>query len=281
VLFLPHLPFACSSLVLHTYSSIFSAIEIKSSFSLLEAETAELKRATRLAELATSSVDGFKLMLAEKMRLENEMKKRYSIPRLQWIKAINRVLIQNYVAKVRIRLGMTTPPSEPVELKPILTQHDSKRKIYRKSIDNSLLPSINKAHSNSSMLHHPSGGNGDREGTTFPSLNNGNGGSNNNNQRDGTMIRRRRAGTDGQLHTRKTYTITDNKMMDKSLSKSSDSNSSSGAGYGSVSPSSVSAVPSLVQSYQSYSQRILPQTSVPTLTDVREHSNRAMKLLKL
>jgi hypothetical protein len=258
-----------------------SAIEIKSSFSLLEAETAELKRATRLAEVATSSVDGFKLMLAEKMRLENEMKKRYSIPRLLWIKAINRVLIQNYVAKVRIRLGLTTPPSELVELKVIQTQpHDPKRKIYRKSIDNSQLPSINKAHSSGSMLHHPSGGgSGDREGTTFPSLNNNN--NTNNNQREGTMMRRRRAGTDGQLHTRKTFTAVENKIIDKSLSKSSDSSSGTGYGYGAVSPSSVTGAPSLVQSYQSYSQRILPTSSIPMLTDVREHSNRAMKLLKL
>lgn len=76
----------------------------------LQNSAKELKKATRLAELATSSVDGFKLMLAEKIKIENELKRKYSPARLKWIRAINRVLIQNYVEKVKIRLGISADP---------------------------------------------------------------------------------------------------------------------------------------------------------------------------
>lgn len=78
----------------------------------LKAESAELRNATRLAQLATSSIDGFKLMLAEKLKIENQMKGKYSVPRLRWIKAIKRVLIQNYANKVRKRLGLSTEDVE-------------------------------------------------------------------------------------------------------------------------------------------------------------------------
>jgi hypothetical protein len=51
-------------------------------------------------------------MLAEKSKMENQMKGKYSLPRLRWIKAIKRVLVQNYVEKVRKRLGMESEDGE-------------------------------------------------------------------------------------------------------------------------------------------------------------------------
>lgn len=70
----------------------------------LNGETLALQQATRMAELVTSSVDGFKLMMAEKMRLEAEMKATFSDARMRWVRAINRVMIQNYVAHLHERL---------------------------------------------------------------------------------------------------------------------------------------------------------------------------------
>eukprot|EP00599_Poterioochromonas_sp_BG-1_P009676 CAMPEP_0173136304 /NCGR_PEP_ID=MMETSP1105-20130129/2407_1 /TAXON_ID=2985 /ORGANISM="Ochromonas sp., Strain BG-1" /LENGTH=405 /DNA_ID=CAMNT_0014048467 /DNA_START=21 /DNA_END=1238 /DNA_ORIENTATION=- len=115
--------------------------EIQAALDQLEAENAKLKLATYLAELGTSSVDGFKLMLAEKMRLENEMKQKFSVPRLRWIKAINRVLAQNYVEKVRVRLAQEV--IAPKETPPPAGRR--KPKVFRHSMDNNL--------SNKTTLH--------------------------------------------------------------------------------------------------------------------------------
>jgi hypothetical protein len=88
---------------------LFNASDIPSALNHFGVESLEN---ARLVQLTTFSVDGFKAMLAEKIKLEIEMKKGYSVARLRWIKAIHRVLIQNYVQKVKVRLGMVAP--EPV-----------------------------------------------------------------------------------------------------------------------------------------------------------------------
>jgi hypothetical protein len=141
------------------FAKKFKSADINSALKNLKTEELALKSATRLAELATTSVDGFKLMLAEKMRLEQEMRSRYSAARLRWIRAINRVLIQNYVQKVRgrlISLGMMTDEGDITgqgTLSQIQTQthaihshippiHHSRRtrnKTIRRTIDNSML----------------------------------------------------------------------------------------------------------------------------------------------
>eukprot|EP01034_Spumella_vulgaris_P021881 gene21881-27956_t len=98
-----------------------------------------------MAELATTSVDGFKLMLAEKMRLEIEMRRRCTVPRLRWIKAINRVLVQNYCALVRVRLDRMAADELATRLELEAATGINKAgkkqrpKILRKSIDNSQL----------------------------------------------------------------------------------------------------------------------------------------------
>lgn len=90
--------------VVVNYQKKASATEMKKAMHELHAETMRLQQATKMCELVTSSVDGFKLMLAEKMRLEKEIKAMYSEARLRWINAINRILVQNYIAKVHDRL---------------------------------------------------------------------------------------------------------------------------------------------------------------------------------
>lgn len=66
----------------------------------LRSDTFHLQQATNFAEMTTSSVDGFRHALADKLLLKNQ----YPLPRLRWIRAINRVMLQNYVAKVKARL---------------------------------------------------------------------------------------------------------------------------------------------------------------------------------
>lgn len=125
-----------------------TASEFQAKMNELKSESNALAQATHFAELATSSVDGFKLMLAEKMRLELEMKRKYSVPRLRWINAINRILVQNYVAKVKIRLDTLAQEARyREEIAAANAEGKSKKakKLLRKSVDNSdlsRLPSI-------------------------------------------------------------------------------------------------------------------------------------------
>eukprot|EP01033_Poteriospumella_lacustris_P014183 gene14183-10134_t len=137
-----------------------STKDINSALNSLKASAEELKRATRYAELSTSSVDGFKLMLAEKMKMEQEMKSRYSPARLLWIKAINRVLVQNYCDKVRARLEAKVDRPEAAEGLRVVTSFNGQSKknirILRKSIDNSDLNNSQKGTSgNTSSITLP------------------------------------------------------------------------------------------------------------------------------
>lgn len=235
-----------------------SVNEIKHALGQLEIENAELKRATRLAELATSSVDGFKLMLAEKMRLEIEMKKKFSPARLRWIKAINRVLIQNYVQKVRARLGWDDAPAVPAKPSP----ERARPKMFRRSIDNSMLE---KTTLPAIVKHAPATVTSPHLNTTasLPVLSP-------RNEEHGSMEkRRRRIGRDGssQKLQRRSY-----ESLPSGESKSERMN---------LACNSDDSVPSLLQSYTSVSQRLVPSISVPLFSDVQEHNTRALRLIKL
>uniref|UniRef100_A0A7S3GZZ0 Uncharacterized protein n=1 Tax=Spumella elongata TaxID=89044 RepID=A0A7S3GZZ0_9STRA len=85
------------------YQKKASASEISRAQHKMQAENAALRNATRLAELTASATENFKLMMEEKRRIAAEMR-TFSKARLRWIKAINRVLIQNYIAAVTRRL---------------------------------------------------------------------------------------------------------------------------------------------------------------------------------
>lgn len=123
-------------------------------------EAQALRDATHYAELSSSSADGFKLALAEKLR----MKRLMSLPRQRWLKAIQRVIIQNYVEKARKRLESINAAKKVVEPQveePITSfRKSSHTRILRKSIDNSALPSLtpaphrNGAVSPSHAMHH-------------------------------------------------------------------------------------------------------------------------------
>ena len=66
----------------------------------LKTETFRLQQTTNFAELTISSVNGFQMALAQKLLLKNQ----YPPIRLRWINAINKVIMQNYVAKVKQRI---------------------------------------------------------------------------------------------------------------------------------------------------------------------------------
>ena len=230
----------------------------------LEVESMELKRATRLAELATSSVDGFKAMLAEKMKLESEMKKKFTVARLRWIKAINRVLIQNYVQKVKHRLGMVTPaPSTP--------QGRARPKMMRHSLDNSFLdnkspsslPSINKPSpiSLNGNHHHLAGVN------SLPLLSPMNISPQHRIEHSSSEKSKKRTlrTGDGKVLTRKSYETLPSPEAKSVL----------------ACPSNESVPPSLLESYASTSTRYQPECSVPVVADVREHSIRSIRLAKI
>ncbi len=120
-----------------------SAGDFQNAINQLQNESLALQQATKMAELVTSSVDGFKLMMAEKMRVELEMRRKCSVPRLRWIKAINRVLVQNYCEIVRARLDRMAADEalrlEEAEALQGKTAKKQRPKVLRRSIDNSQL----------------------------------------------------------------------------------------------------------------------------------------------
>lgn len=268
---------------------VYSAQDIDSALNSFQASADELRRATRYAELATSSADGFKLMLAEKLAFESEMKKKYSVPRLRWIRAINRVLIQNYCALVRIRLDELEQKAKAtmqavIEASPS-TKTGTRPKILRRSIDNSLLlksasenqhgsslPSIQKTSSLSSPTY---GG--------IPSLASASG--------DGTLpalfetsSRRMRKGTGASgknANSRVTRRSLNQDLLNKYVPEQgggtelypSPENCSSKVHIS-------SSVPSLIQSYATSSQKVLQPVSLSALSDLRDLGGRSMRQVK-
>jgi hypothetical protein len=113
--------------------------------------------ATRLAELVVSSSDAFKVMLDDQ-RHRSEALKAMSKYRLLWISAIEKVLRQNFIEKVRVRLlnssiadwyrKMMEPDARTkarIEAARMKHQKDNKthKKQLRRSLDNSeLLPGL-------------------------------------------------------------------------------------------------------------------------------------------
>jgi hypothetical protein len=124
----------------------------------LKTEQINLMEATRLAELLSSSSDAFKVMLDEQRR-RSEALKAMSKYRLLWISAIDKVLRQNFIEKVRARLlhssiadwyrKMVEPDSFAIARieaarQNLRTETKSRKKHLRRSLDNSeLLPGLN------------------------------------------------------------------------------------------------------------------------------------------
>jgi hypothetical protein len=177
--------------------------DIKHTLNLLKLESNALKSATKLAELSLSSVDNFKLMLAEKLRRDIELRATLSPARLNWIRAINCVLIQNFVEKVRGRLtelghadwakvGDPEPDPEPTRERerehhlPSLHKHAALKldtsglssksrthtvKVSRRTLDNSLIDL--KKSATESELHLPAVNAAGASTTTVSTLSHG------------------------------------------------------------------------------------------------------------
>lgn len=125
-----------------------SSMDINRALNSLKASSEELKRATNYAELATSSIDGIKLMMAAKLEMERAMRQNCSEARMRWVKAINRVLTMNFVEKVRARLESSPAMSAKPNLA-VVTSFGGpvvkRPRILRKSIDNSSLPNASRS----------------------------------------------------------------------------------------------------------------------------------------
>jgi len=118
--------------------------------------------ATRLAELLASSSDAFKVMLEEQRR-RSDVLKAMSKYRLLWIKAIDRVLRQNFIEKVKSRLFKSSiadwfhtilepdafalakieAARESLLKEEAAAVTKSLKKQLRRSLDNSELPGLN------------------------------------------------------------------------------------------------------------------------------------------
>jgi len=143
--------------VITTYKRNFSPEEIILAQYKLKSEQINLVEATHLAELVVSSSDAFKVMLDEQCR-RSEALKTMSKYRLLWISAIDKVLRQNFIEKVRARLLNSSIADwyrkiiEPDAFAIIrieaarqnrLTDTKSRQKHLRRSLDNSeLLPGL-------------------------------------------------------------------------------------------------------------------------------------------
>jgi len=142
--------------VITTYQKNLSSEEILLAQYRLKSEQINLMEATRLAELLASSSDAFKVMLEEQRR-RSDVLKAMSKYRLLWIKAIDRVLRQNFIEKVKSRLFKSSIADwfrtilDPdarikarIEAVRIKQTKDSKshKKKGRRSLDNSELPGL-------------------------------------------------------------------------------------------------------------------------------------------
>jgi len=148
--------------VITTYQKNLSSEEILLAQYRLKSEQINLMEATRLAELLASSSDAFKVMLEEQRRRSDALK-AMSKYRLLWIKAIDRVLRQNFIEKVKSRLFKSSiadwfhtilepdafalakieAARESLLKEEAAAVTKSLKKQLRRSLDNSELPGLN------------------------------------------------------------------------------------------------------------------------------------------
>lgn len=231
----------------------------------LQKEGAELKRATRLAELATSSVDGFKAMILEKKRIEREMKK-FSVARLRWIRAINRVLAMNYARIVRARvieMGIYKP-AEDEEEHPLFIRTPTPRvytpeasKYMRRTIDNSMMMQKAESCPSLELQHRQFTKKNEVASEAFAAIKESN-----------ERKRRSRHHMLPHIQLRKSLNT---EMFQKVIS-----------GENNIPLACRTEVPSLIQSYSSISQKIAPVVPLTALGDLRlpPANQRPMNLVK-
>jgi hypothetical protein len=86
----PHTPEGVAPLQIE-YGALHSATDFHESMKKLRHDTNQLVMETSYADMAISSIDGFKNAMKNKMTIELELKRSYSAPRLRWVNAINQV----------------------------------------------------------------------------------------------------------------------------------------------------------------------------------------------
>jgi len=118
--------------------------DFQNSLAKLRRETNNLVVETSYADMAINSIEGIKNAMSEKLKLELELKRSYSIPRLRWVHAINRVLIQNYVKRATIRIAeveeIQRKRKEAEDSKLTIVASPTNKSKKRNTIDNSKLP---------------------------------------------------------------------------------------------------------------------------------------------
>lgn len=81
-----------------------------------------LTRDISYADMAVNSIEGFKEAMSGRMQMELELKRSYNPARLMWVNAINKVLILNYIEKVKIRLA-------EIEMKAVKKRLDEEKRL--------------------------------------------------------------------------------------------------------------------------------------------------------
>lgn len=119
-----------------TFRKKVSSMELLSMLNTVHAETDQLREATHLAVLSTCTLDKF--------RFTQRVQAQYSPARVRWMKAINRVLIQNYVRGVTKRLEELEQQRIEIRLlrKKNKENQPPRPRILRKTMDNCQLPPL-------------------------------------------------------------------------------------------------------------------------------------------
>lgn len=153
----------------------------------LKDDRKKLQMKTEDAEAYLTSPEAIASLISKRMLEHHQLRKSYSIARMRWVRAINRVLNMNFVAKITRRMLMMNPPGPPPST-PVLTdeqrikqlpkfslsQYKQERQKSRRSFENGitrtsykegssknadrLFPAIMLAHRNASeTMSEPSG----------------------------------------------------------------------------------------------------------------------------
>eukprot|EP00597_Dinobryon_sp_UTEXLB2267_P012689 CAMPEP_0170113114 /NCGR_PEP_ID=MMETSP0020_2-20130122/9647_1 /TAXON_ID=98059 /ORGANISM="Dinobryon sp., Strain UTEXLB2267" /LENGTH=557 /DNA_ID=CAMNT_0010339311 /DNA_START=54 /DNA_END=1727 /DNA_ORIENTATION=- len=116
-----------------SYPKTSSIADFQSKLTQFRKESNAAKKQNEIALSALYAENNVSNILAFKLHQELEFRRKCSKAKLRWIHAINKVMVQNYVAKVRLRLAEIEEAQEKNNVK------ITRIKQQRKTLDNSLL----------------------------------------------------------------------------------------------------------------------------------------------
>lgn len=119
-----------------SYHKTSSVADFQSKLSQFRTESNAAKKHNESALNALYADNNVSNILAFKLHQELEFRRKCSKAKLRWIHAINKVMVQNYVAKVKLRLAAIEEANERANGK------ITRIKQQRKTLDNSLLEGI-------------------------------------------------------------------------------------------------------------------------------------------